>query len=209
MRPLLRVAGLRYRYPTGFSVGPLDLEMGPGLTHLRGANGSGKTTMLRCLCGGLRHSEGEILVLGQDPRTTPDARRHVALLGAEPELPDFLSVDEAWQDLATIRGVPGWDGATLRDRLDLAGDLLLSQASAGQRRLAELLAASAGDPSVMLLDEPFANLDPDRAARVRALIEEWRAIRAVVVTSHLPLPMDADRVVTVGPSPGQARATGR
>lgn len=197
MIPLLRAKGLRYRYPTGVVAGPLDLEMGPGLTHLMGANGAGKTTLLRCLCGGLRQSEGQLEVVGRDPRHDTDARRHVALLGAEPELPDFLSVDEAWQDLATMRGAPQWDGRTLRQRLGLAGDLLLSQASAGQRRLAELLAAAAGDPAVMLLDEPFANLDPDRANTVRALLDEWRGVRALVVTSHQPLPMDVDQVVEV------------
>lgn len=198
MSVMLRALGLRYRYPTGFTAGPLDLAMGPGLAHLTGPNGAGKTTLLRCLCGGLRRSEGEVEVLGRDPRVDTDARRHISLLAAEPELPEFLSVDEAWQDLATVRGVPRWDGHALRERFDLAGDLLLSQASAGQRRLAELLAASAGDPCVMLLDEPFANLDPDRAEVVRALIDEWRGVRAIVVTSHLPLPMEADIEVTVG-----------
>jgi len=193
MSALIAADDLRYRYPTGFQAGPLTFSSGPGVVHLTGPNGSGKTTLLRCLCGALRGFSGSVRIRGVDPREVA-ARRDVALLSAEPELPEFLTVDEAWQQLAAIRGVPDWAGGTLRDRLDLPPGLRVGHASAGQRRLIELLVAAAGDPAVLLLDEPFANLDPDRAHRVRTLLEAWRATRAIVITSHLPLPLQPDQV---------------
>ncbi|MEQ1507910.1 MAG: ABC transporter ATP-binding protein, partial [Myxococcota bacterium] len=77
----------------------------------------------------------------------------------------------------------------------------LGHCSAGQRRLAELLAASAGDPPVVLLDEPFANLDPVSTARVADQVTRWRADRVVIVTSHGPLPVEVDTVLRIG-APG-------
>ena len=197
-QPLLEARGLQMRFPSGFVAGPLDLVAGPGVHHLRGRSGSGKTTLLRCLCGGWRTCTGALSVAGRDPRTDPLARRDIALLPAEPELPTFLTVDEAWQELAALRGAPGWDGRALRDHLGLPGGLPLGHCSAGQRRLAELLAAAAGDPRVMLLDEPFANLDPLSIDRVASCISRWRTERAVVLTSHGPVPVPVDTVIGVG-----------
>jgi ABC-2 type transport system ATP-binding protein len=197
----LRCRGLRLRFPSGFTVGPLDLDLGPGVHHLIGANGSGKTTLLRCLCGGWRTSEGTVDVCGMDPRTNPDGRRKIALLAAEPELPTFLTVDEAWQELAALRGRPDWDGAPLRDHLGLPPGLPLAHCSAGQRRLAELLAAAAGDPAVLLLDEPFANLDPVSTERLVACLSGWRADRVLVITSHGPVPLPVDSEIAVSRTP--------
>lgn len=186
---------LSYRYPSGFTVGPVTLALGPGIHLLAGPNGAGKTTLLRCLCGAIRRARGTLQIDGLDPRHDPEARRRIALLSAEPELPDVLTVDEAWSQLAAIRGAPGWDGLSLRQALDVPGHLPLSHCSAGQRRVAELLAAAAGDPGVLLLDEPLANLDPPHVERVCGLLQRWRADRVVLMTSHTPPPVRLDSTV--------------
>ncbi|MBX2799569.1 MAG: ATP-binding cassette domain-containing protein [Myxococcales bacterium] len=193
----VRAQQLAYVYPGGFGVGPLQLELGPGVHHLQGANGSGKTTLMRCLCADLRRSTGTLGICGSDPRTEVEGRRQVAWMAAEPQLPDFLTVREAWQQLAVIRGSTDWDGSDLCRQLDLPEQLLLGHCSAGQRRMAELVAACVGSPAVMLLDEPFANLDAGRVRTLCALIEAWRTDRVLVITSHEPLPMEADSVVTL------------
>ena len=192
MTPHLQVTNLRMRFYTGFEAGPLNLDLRPGIHHLEGANGTGKTTLLRCLCGHFKPTAGTVRVCGQDPAEDPKARRHISLMPAESELPDFLTVDEAWQQIATLRGEPDFEGQSLRQAFDIPGGLLLAHASAGQRKIAEFLCAVAGNPSVMLFDEVFANLDPGRAERITTLLESWRSERVIVVTSHLPLPMAAD-----------------
>jgi len=179
-------------FSTGFEAGPLDLDLGPGVHHLQGENGTGKTTLLRCLCGHFRPTSGQVRVCGGDPVEDPEVRRHIALMPAEGELPDFLTVDEAWQQIAALRGASDHDGGTLRDALGVPGGLLLGHASAGQRRMAEFLCAVAGDPEVLLLDELFANLDPGRVERITALLEGWRRDRVIVITSHRELPLGAD-----------------
>lgn len=197
----LSLVGVGITFPSGRAVGPVSAELGPGLHHLTGRNGSGKTTLLRCICGAWRGSTGTVTVRGQgaasDPRRDPRARRDVALVTAEPELPPFLTVDEAWTELAAIRGAPRWDGARLRDTFGLPGGLPLAHCSAGQRRLAELLAAAAGDPRILLLDEPFANLDPVSTERLAAQLDAWRRERVIVVTSHGPVPIPVDSVVAL------------
>jgi len=191
--PTLTAAGLFFRYPGGFAVGPVDLDVTPGLFLLRGPNGSGKTTLLRLLCGGLLPTRGRVRVCGGDP-ADHRARRHVALLPATPELPGFLRVDEAWQTLAALRGTPTWDGTPLCDALGLPAALRLDQASAGQRRKAELVATLAGDPEVLLLDEPFANLDDDASEVLSGWLGKWRGDRVVLVASQTRLPVQPDRV---------------
>jgi ABC-type multidrug transport system ATPase subunit len=119
---------------------------------------------------------------------------------AVPELSGFLHVDEAWRMMAALRGRPGWDGAPARDALGLPGGRSLDALSVGQRRKAELLAAMAGDPAVLLLDEVFAPLDPDATAVVAGWIAAWRATRLVVLTGHGAVPVEPDVVVTLGVS---------
>ena len=207
--PSLSAERAMFRFPRrllskheGFFVGPVDLQLGPGIHHLRGRNGAGKSTLLRALAGGLRLSEGVARVCGQD-LSVPSARANVALLPGRPSLPGFLSIDEAWQLLAGLRGAPTWDGRPAREALGLPGGLKLSAASDGQARKAELVAALAGDPPVLLLDEPTDNLDLllDEplalmdAATVELLkvwVESWRADRVVLATSHEALPFDVD-----------------
>ena len=194
---ILEVVGLVMRFPDGFSVGPVDLSLPAGVWHLRGGNGAGKTTLLKALCGELRPTSGTIRILGQDPVADPLARRHLALLPARPDLPAWLRVDEAWQGLAALRGAPSWDGRALRESLGIPGDLLLAHASDGQRRRAELVAALAGDPAVLLLDEPFANLDVAAVGLFTALIERLRGTRAILVTGHQRLPFAVDGAATL------------
>lgn len=188
------------RLPNG-TVGPLDARWGPGVVHLRGPNGSGKTTLLRVACGERPPDAGTVRLDGRDPAHHAGARAHISFLPAVPELSGFLQVDEAWRMMAALRGRPAWDGAPARDALGLPAARRLDALSVGQRRKAELLAALAGDPAVLLLDEVFAPLDPDASAVVARWIEGWRATRLVVLTGHGVVPVGADVIVDLGSGP--------
>jgi ABC-2 type transport system ATP-binding protein len=182
---VLRAEGLCYRYPGGVEFGPLEAALRAGLYQLGGANGSGKTTLLRCMAGELRASRGRCMVAGLDTWRQPAARAKIGYLATPADQPELLTIDELWGMMAALRGAPKWDGAPLRDALGLPGGLQLVACSAGQRHRAELLAALAGDPAVLLLDEPLATLDVASVAQVRGMLRELAATRVVVVTSHL------------------------
>lgn len=197
MARLLDVRDLQVDFGDAFGVGPASFAMDSGVLHVKGPNGSGKTTLLRALCGELLPSAGWVRVCGQDVHRDVLARRRIALAPSIPELPGFLSVREAYQFTAALRGAPDWNGAAYCAELDLDPGLALASASAGQRRKAELICALAADPSVLLLDETFAHLDAESAARLRSWIAEWSAARLIVLTHHAELPVRADAVLYV------------
>lgn len=162
----------------------LDIHAGE-CVGLLGPNGAGKTTLLSLVEGLRTPTSGEVRLFGGDPR---DASSRVRL-GSTPQataLPDALRVSEVLDFVASHFPHPA-PRSRLVDEFDL-GPLLRQQCSGlsgGQQRRVAVALAFAGDPDLVLLDEPTTGLDVD--AR-RAL---WDAVRArhaagcaVVVTSH-------------------------
>jgi len=194
---ILELEDFAVRYRSGFGVGPVSGALGPGVYHLRGENGAGKSSLLRAMCAEIRPHRGSCRVYGEDVWVDVRARRHIAYLAPSPELPVWLHVDEAWRLFASLRGAPEWDGAPWREALGIDPGLRLAHASSGQRRRAELLAATAGDPSVLLLDEVFTHLDTGAVELLCAWIEGWRAERVVIWTGHAEVPVRSDRTFSL------------
>lgn len=153
----------------------VDLEVERGITLVRGPNGAGKTTALRALAGllplakGTRELEGELLYLGH-----------------RPQLLHGLSPRENLSFFASFRGGPARiDQALARWGVAADADRPVERLSAGQRRRAALARLDAERCEVVLLDEPFAELDEHAAALLRrAVLEARDRGAAVVVASH-------------------------
>lgn len=197
--PSLVADAVEFRHSGGPSIGPASFALGPGVHRLAGANGSGKTTLLRCLAADLAPTSGRVRVNGRDPHAELGARSLVGLAPHPDDLPGFLTVERAWRWLAALRRCPDWDGDGIAARLGLDASLRLAEASAGQRRRAGLLASLVGDPSVLLLDEPWAAIDVEGAATVDALIEEARRSRVVLLATHGEARVTIDSTVGVTP----------
>jgi ABC-2 type transport system ATP-binding protein len=181
---LLEVRNLIIRFGTGFQVGPASFALDRGIIHITGPNGGGKTTLMKAMSGALLPTEGSVLVFGKDVHQLAATRRHISPVAATPELPDFLSVAEAYQFIASLRRAPDWDGRSLCEALNLDPALPLSSASAGQRQKAELICGLAGDPEVLLLDEIFAHLDRQGVVQLCEWIREWATSRIIIFTQH-------------------------
>jgi ABC-type multidrug transport system ATPase subunit len=197
VNPLLEANALEVRFGDLFSVGPVSFSMGPGLLYVAGPNGGGKTTLLRALAGELLPSQGEVQVNGNIVHKSVTARRQIALVPSIPELPGFLTVAEAYQFAASLRQAPSWDGSPFCEQLSLDQGLPLANASAGQRRKAELVCALAGDPPVLLLDETFAHLDNQSCARLQGWLAEWSKSRLIVLTHHGGPPVSVSATLAV------------
>jgi len=197
MNPLLEANGVEVRFGVLFSVGPVSFSMGPGLLYVTGPNGGGKTTLLRALAGELLPFRGEVQVNGNVVHQSVIARRQIALVPSIPELPGFLTVSEAYQFTASLRQAPGWDGSPFCEQLNLDRNLPLANASAGQRRKAELVCGLAGDPPVLLLDETFAHLDHQGCARLQDWLAEWSRSRLIVLTHHGGAPVSVSATLAV------------
>ena len=199
MTSLLEVRDLVVTFGKAFSVGPFNLVVNNGVIHLKGSNGGGKTTLLRAMGGELQPSRGRVCVKGQDIHSVTQARRHVALITSTPELPAFMTVSEAYEFSASLRGAPTWDGKPYCEALELDPTLPLGHASAGQRRKAELICGLAGDPEVLLLDETFAHLDEHSAAQLSQWLNDWSLSRVIVLAHHGSPPVKVNETLDVPP----------
>jgi heme ABC exporter ATP-binding subunit CcmA len=183
----------------------IDLSVAPGeVLVLEGANGAGKTSVLRACAGLLAISSGEAVVLGHDLRRNASAvRRQVGMLGHAAALYDELNVVEnvRFAVRAAAGATENIDPAL--ERVGLVGRLrrtAVGRLSAGQRRRVALAVLMARRPALWLLDEPHAALDAGARALLGEVINEAVAAGAtVLLASHEPeasLPL-AHRVVTL------------
>jgi heme ABC exporter ATP-binding subunit CcmA len=171
----------------------VDVELpSSSLTVLVGANGAGKTSLLRLLAGLIPLSAGEGTVLDMDLATVDrrQLRRRVGWLGHEGSFYDDLTVTENLVFAAKALGRPLDELATVLDRVDLSGrrDTVAKQLSAGQRRRLGLAWLLLRRPELWLLDEPYASLDDEGRTFFDALLGDVVERGAtVVVSAHDPL----------------------
>jgi len=173
----------------------LDVALERGsITWLRGANGSGKTSLLRILAGVSKPESGEVICDG-----TP-----VAYLAHANALKDDLTLGEALAFHARLQGLDAEPGQvrTALERLGIAdrADAAVRTLSQGQRRRGALARLALDDmPRVWLLDEPFDALDADGIERAAALVE-GNAARggAVLLTSHQAVELARLRPIDLG-----------
>ncbi len=166
----------------------VQARIGPGITGLFGPNGSGKTTLLRVLAGLLRPSAGKATVLGRATYPPPPALRAlIGYAGHAPGLYPELTLAENLRLFATLNGTPAERCEDVLGALGLAGCAheRVRALSAGLRRRAAVARALLHDPEVLLLDEPYANVDDDAAELIsRAIVEWWRPGRCAIVATH-------------------------
>src|SRR6202020_419055 len=153
----------------------VDLSLDQGeVVLVVGANGAGKTSLLRACAGLLPITAGDAFVLGVDLVADHTAvRRHVGLLGHAAPLYDELSAAENVRFAVRALGLPTAAADDALDRLGLVGRLRTTPAgrlSAGQRRRVALAALVARRPALWLLDEPHAGLDATSPALLADLI---------------------------------------
>jgi len=199
MSKLLEVRDLVVTFGKTFSIGPMNLATDSGVIYLEGPNGGGKTSLLRAIAGEVRPSYGSVLVAGHEVHTSIEARRQLAFVPSTPELPEFLTVQEAYEFTASLRGMPNWDGAPYCQAMDLDPGLPLGYASAGQRRKAELICALAADPAILLFDETFAHLDQHGAEQLVTWVKDWSPSKIILLTHHGIPPVPVDQVLRVIP----------
>jgi len=171
----------------------VDLHLSSSsLTVLVGANGAGKTSLLRLLAGLVALSAGEGSVLSLDLATVDrrQLRRRVGWLGHEGSFYDDLTVAENLTFAARALERPLDELATVLERVELNArrDTVAKQLSAGQRRRLGLAWLLLRRPELWLLDEPYASLDDEGRTFFDALLTDVVERGAtVIVSAHDPL----------------------
>ena len=212
--PALRAQGLSRGYGRRWALATLNLELAAGRSLLvAGPNGAGKTTLLRLLAATLRPTAGTVEVLGKPPS---EARQHLGLLSHSTHLYTDLSCME---NLSVAARLGGRDPSTERleallERVGLPGRgaTRIRECSAGMRKRLAFARLLEKDPDVVLLDEPYGQLDPKGFDFVDQLIADFASRgRTLVMSTHLvsraaPLLQSGlllvdGRMAWVGPSP--------
>jgi ABC-2 type transport system ATP-binding protein len=214
--------GVTRRYGQVTAVDSLSLQLQPGQTvALLGPNGAGKTTTVELLLGLARPDEGVVRLFGSPPGAAVAAGRVGAML-QDAGLPQWAKVAEL---ISLVRGLypdplPLADVLRLTDLEDIAGRQT-QRLSGGQRQRVRLALAVAGNPELLVLDEPTAALDVEaRRAFWERMRESVVAGRTVLFATHRLEEADAaaDRVVVIAggrlladgtPDQVKAQAAGR
>ena len=195
MSALLSVANLQKSFKKARVVRSFSLEIFPGeIVGLLGPNGAGKTTAFYMTMGLITPDHGAIYFQGEDITRLPvhqRAAKGIGYLAQEPSIFRGLTVEE--NILAILESMP----LSKRERLarldELLNELHLDTVaklpsvalSGGQRRRLEITRALATNPKLLLLDEPFANIDPLSINEVQQLILHLKARGiSVLITDH-------------------------
>lgn len=158
----LEVSGLAAGYGSRRILDDVSLRVEPGQVFaLLGRNGTGKSTLVRCLLGEQRAQHGRLRVLGADPWK---ARRSLLQrVGVVPEVPDVPAELRPRQVLRFCASLYArWDGDAVRGRLERAGvplDRRFQELSRGQKSALMLALATGHAPELLILDDPTLGLD--------------------------------------------------
>lgn len=193
-QPLLDLQNLTKHYAKTRGVGPLTLQLAPGIHGLLGPNGSGKTTLLKTLLGFLAPTQGSGRVLGRDIVREPLAVRR--LVGYMPENDVIVPGLNATQ---TVRLAAELCGIPAERAHEAAAEALFAvglgderfhapqRLSTGQRQKVKLAAALVHAPRLLFLDEPTNGLDPKGRRTMLRLIEEVSREKdiSVILSTHI------------------------
>lgn len=186
----LQLTGVGKAYGRKRVLEDISLTFEPGLTLLVGTSGAGKSTLLRLIATAERPNKGSILWNG---RASPTAVRKT--LGYAPQavdLPEDLTARELALHIAALKGLNLGQADTqfgaITDAIGLHADInnRIASFSGGMRRRLVFAQALLGEPQLLALDEPTAELDGETARKLGGLIvERARAGAIVVMTTHL------------------------
>ena len=171
----------------------IDLDIPKGMFGLLGPNGAGKTTLMRILAGLLEPTSGSVTLDGEDVVSRPE--KIWAQLGYLPQEFGFyphLTGEAMLAHLLKLKGVhaPGGVGrlcGELLERVNLtfAAKRKVKTYSGGMRQRLGLAQAIAGDPRLIIVDEPTAGLDPEERLRFYRLLAELAVDRTVLLSTHI------------------------
>ncbi|KNG93350.1 LPS export ABC transporter ATP-binding protein [Pseudaestuariivita atlantica] len=191
----LRVQGLRKSYRKRVVIRDVTMELDRGeVVALLGPNGSGKTTTFYAIAGLVFPEAGRVTIDGRDVTTLPMYRRAKLGIGYLPQEMSIFRGMTVEENISAILDIAVKDRRKRRERLEaLLSEFAIEHLrrapalalSGGERRRVEIARCLAADPKYLLLDEPFAGVDPISVGDIRALVADLkkRGI-GVLITDH-------------------------
>lgn len=215
--PAIRLSGVSRRFGALHAVRDVSFDVAAGERRaVLGPNGAGKTTLFNTICGDFPPTAGRIEFFGADITTVKPHHRTRMGIGRTYQTSLLFNGLSVLDNLfVAVRGLrpnrfsflrPGREDAGLRKARELAERMRLSHLlesevihlSHGQRRQLEVGMALAGDPRLLMLDEPAAGLSPgDRPELLRLLRELPRSLTLILIEHDMDIALPAADIVTV------------
>ncbi|MDP0928281.1 LPS export ABC transporter ATP-binding protein [Paracoccus onubensis] len=191
----LMVRDLRKSYRNRLVIREVSVTLKRGeVVALLGPNGSGKTTCFYCIAGLVAPDAGQVMIDGQDATRLPMFRRARMGIGYLPQEMSIFRGLTVEQNIMAVLEVAFDDPRHRRDRLEeLLADFSISHLrnapalalSGGERRRVEIARCLASSPKFLLLDEPFAGVDPIAVGEIRELVHDLKTRGiGVLITDH-------------------------
>ena len=192
---MLKINNISKTFKDKKVVSEISFELNPGdIYGLLGPNGAGKTTTFYIIAGLLSSDEGQIMLADEDISTIPmhqRSKRGIKYLPQEPSIFQNLSVYENLYGLAELsfnnkKDIDVFiDNSMEEFNLSKISDLKGRQLSGGQRRKVEIARTLAADPKVILLDEPFAGIDPIAIEDIKSVLTKLlKRNIGILITDH-------------------------
>ncbi|WP_420029932.1 LPS export ABC transporter ATP-binding protein [Rhodovulum sulfidophilum] len=191
----LRIVDLRKSYRRRPVIRDVSLRLDRGeVVALLGPNGSGKTTCFYAVAGLLTPDGGKVMLDGRDVTTLPMYRRARLGIGYLPQEVSIFRGLDVEDNIKAVLEIVEPDRHKRRERLEeLLSEFSIEHLrrapalslSGGERRRVEIARCLAADPSYLLLDEPFAGVDPIAVGEIRALVADLKTRGiGVLITDH-------------------------
>ncbi|EEB74965.2 ABC transporter ATP-binding protein [Thermococcus sp. AM4] len=176
----------------------ITVEIPEGVNLIVGPNGGGKSTFLKIVAGVYRPTAGTVRVLGKDPWRDGSVKERVGVSFDPPKFPPLVTGREWLSLFARARGKENVDEVAKLLGIDFLDRRILSYSSGMLKRLS-LAQALVGDPELVMIDEPLANLDFNGIRDVVRILKELRDERSFLLISHIwePLLPLVDRVYVI------------
>ncbi len=207
MPPLLLTKDLTKHFGATRALDGVSLEVHEGITGLLGANGAGKSTMIKIVLGLIDPDSGSTEFMGVDTRSSPLVRERIGYMPEHDCLPPKVSATEFVSHMAQVSGLPPSEARTraadvLRHvGLDEERYRPMGTYSTGMKQRVKLAQALAHDPLMILLDEPTSGLDPAGRQEMLDLIRRTGTEFgiSILMTSHLmgDVERSSDRIIVL------------
>ena len=192
MRNSIKVTNLKKSYGTKEAVKNINFEIKENeIIGLLGPNGSGKTTTIGMILGLLKPTSGEVLINGLKIEENPiEILQKINFISPYIELPKKLTVKQnliVYGKLYSVKKLnEKIDYLVSKLRLDNLLNRVTGELSSGQKNRISLAKAIINEPSVLLLDEPTASLDPEVGDFVRTFLENYKKEKkvSILLASH-------------------------
>ena len=192
MQNSIEVINLSKSYKSKQAVNSINFKINENeIVGLLGPNGSGKTTTIGMILGLLKPTSGKVLINGMDIEKNKISLLHkMNFISPYIELPKKLKVKQnliVYGKLYNIKNLNEQiDYLSDKLRLDKLLDKITGELSSGQKNRVSLAKALINDPTILLLDEPTASLDPETGDFIRTFLENYKKEKkiAVLLASH-------------------------